>query len=308
MTPMLVGSSQVMVALRATIKRFAPTDLPVLIEGPTGSGKELVATALHAESGRAGPFVPFNVCAIPDSMFEDALFGHVRGAFTGAISDSEGLLKEANNGTLFLDEVSGLSIANQMKLLRVFETGTYRPVGAARDDTSQFRIVAASNENLVQLVTQRQFRTDLLFRIRALVIRVPSLAERMDDLPLLVEHFVSQIGGIDRTMFSAQAISRLERHSWPGNVRELKHIVERIVLMSDGGTVGFADVDAALEYGYSTTEPGVVHAAEYATLYDLLDRHSWDTESAARELGVHRATVYRRMQRCGLMPARRRMR
>src|SRR3954470_19051267 len=191
----IVGDSSAIQQLRALIATVAPTRLPVLVEGPTGSGKELVAAALHQASGRRGRLVAFNVCAIGDALFEDALFGHVRGAFTGAANDSAGFLREADAGTVFLDEISGLPWALQAKLLRAVETGEFRPVGAARDARSDFRVVAATNEHLDDLVECGRFRADLKHRIGGVVISVPTLAERVDDIPDLTRYFARRATG-----------------------------------------------------------------------------------------------------------------
>src|SRR5512146_522674 len=182
----LIGDSKPMQRLRALIARVAPTKVPVLIEGETGTGKELVAASLHKQSRRDGAFVAFNVCALSDSMFEDALFGHAKGAFTGAVGESLGFLREANGGTAFLDEISGLPLAQQAKLLRALETGVVRPIGSARDAITDFRLIAATNERVDDLVDQGRFRPDLAHRLRGLVLTLPTLAERVDDIPALV--------------------------------------------------------------------------------------------------------------------------
>src|SRR6185436_15443756 len=186
----LLGESPVMCRVRALIAMVAPTRLPVLVHGATGTGKEIVAAAIHAESGRRGAFVAFNVCAIGDSMFEDALFGHVRGAYTGAVQDAQGFLREANSGTAFFDEISGLALPLQAKLLRAIELGVFRPIGARHDATSDFRVVAATNEHIHDLVANGRFRADLAHRLGGVVIDLPPLAERVEDIGLLARHFV----------------------------------------------------------------------------------------------------------------------
>jgi DNA-binding NtrC family response regulator len=189
---LLVGESAVMVRLRDLVLRLAPARLPVLVQGPTGAGKELVAQALHRASGRKGRCVAFNACAIPDAMFEDALFGHVRGAFSGASHDHTGYLGEANGGTVFMDEIGSLGIDAQAKLLRAVETRVFRPVGARRDQESDFRLVTATNVRLGDLVGTGRFRPDLAHRISAAVITVPALAEHPEDIPALAEHFARE--------------------------------------------------------------------------------------------------------------------
>src|SRR5689334_2690200 len=192
---LLIGASQPMQQLRALVIRASRSRLPVLIEGPTGAGKELVARALHMGSGRSGDLIAFNVCAIAESVFEDALFGHVKGAFTGAMRDVAGYLAEANGGSLFLDEINGLPLASQAKLLRASVTGLFRPVGAQRDRTSDFRLIAATNDDLASAVAAGSFRRDLLYRLSGLTISVPALSARLDDLPELVQHFLNMEPG-----------------------------------------------------------------------------------------------------------------
>ena len=295
----LVGVSPALVELRATIARFGPTKLPVLIEGPTGSGKELVASALHQASGRPGAHVAFNLCAVSESMFEDALFGHVKGAFTGAVTDRAGFLSEATGGTVFLDEIAGLDLGCQAKLLRAIETGTFRPVGASRDRMSDFRVIAASNESLTDQARQGRFRKDLLHRLAGVVLRVPSLADRPEDIVPLSRHFLARL---ERSLaLSSAAECALVRHAWPGNVRELKLTIERASILSVGNTIETDVVRAAIH-----SQPDCVDApvprdiAERNDLVELLEAVGWDTMRAAEHLGVHRATVYRRMRQWGI--------
>ena len=290
----IIGHSPAVRGLRALIAVAAPSQLPVLIQGPTGVGKELVAAALHSASQRAGRLVAFNVCAIGDSMFEDALFGHVRGAFTGALSDSLGLLREADRGTVFFDEISGLSVALQAKLLRAIETQEFRPVGASRDARSAFRFVAATNEPLDRLVMTGHFRSDLAHRIGAIVIHVPPLVERLEDIEELTQHFLAVNEAAPRDV-DVETLRALQRHTWPGNIRELKQVVEWASVLG-GGLLSARVVELAL----AQRMPGdsrATSALEYVELRNLLNVHGWDTESAARALGVHRATLYRRMKR-----------
>lgn len=294
----LIGSSSSMRSLRSKIVRVAPTTLPVLIQGPTGSGKELVARAIHDLSGRRGSFVAFNVCAIADSMFEDALFGHVRGAFTSASGDMAGYLAEADRGTIFLDEISSLSLSAQAKLLRAIETREFRPVGGRMDRRSDFRVVVATNESVETLVDQQRFRSDLSYRLRGLVLEVPSLRERLSDVSELAEYFVKMLGdGVERRL-SACAVNALSTHHWPGNVRELRQAVESALAMSDGEVITAADFPATLERSGSVSESRSSFARR--RLLTVLEQFDWDTLSASAHLGVARSTLYRRMQRLGL--------
>ncbi len=296
----MVGSSSAMQSLRDLIERAAPLDLPVLIQGPTGSGKELVARALHEGSGRRGRFVAINVCAIPEAMFEATLFGHVRGAFTGATTDARGYLEEADHGTIFLDEISGLPLPLQAKLLRVIETREFRPIGARADRTSDFRLLAATNEPVEALVAEGRFRVDLAHRLMGMVINVPPLHERLSDVPALVRHFINNVVPEGCTVDVRDgALGVLYQHEWPGNVRELRMVVERALALSNQKVITRQDMLHALRAGGLN---GKRHweSPERNRLRQLLEECSWDTALAAKRLGVHRATVYRRMQRFGI--------
>lgn len=304
----IIGDSPPMRELRALILRVARARLPVLVDGPTGSGKELVAQALHAASKRTGRFVAFNVCAISETMFEDALFGHERGAFTGATGDVCGYLGEADGGTLFLDEISGLPLAGQAKLLRAIETRMFRPIGARQDRQSDFRVVAATNENLHGLVRVGRFRNDLLFRLSGMVIEVPPLCDRLEDVPALALHFTQQVSPTGEPVeVTAAALNDLRSYDWPGNVRELRQVIECAVALSGSAVLGRDEIDAALQRAGRhplNVEPAGV-AREW--LREVLEQHGWDTERAAQHLGVHRATVYRRMRQLGLRRRERRV-
>lgn len=294
----IIGDSPPIRRLRALIERVAPASIAVTIEGPTGAGKELVAQALHLASGRAGRCVAFNVCAVADAMLEDALFGHVRGAYTGALSDRPGFLEEADRGTLFLDEVGGLHVGAQAKLLRAIETGVFRPVGARADRRSGFRLVAATNVPLPELVARGEFRPDLSFRLGGFTLIVPPLRERLEDVPQLVEHFATAADPSGRTRFAESALAALRAHDWPGNVRELKHVVERAMLLATTPLVGVEQARAALCVASLAPGSGSPRR-DFAErrLRTVLERNAWSIDAAARELGVHRATIYRRLKR-----------
>jgi DNA-binding NtrC family response regulator len=296
---LLLGHSLSIRRVRALIERVAPTDLPVLIEGPTGSGKELVAQALHLASTRSGSFVAFNVCAIAEGMFEDALFGHLRGAFTGAIQNSPGLLREADRGTLFLDEIGGLALSGQAKLLRALETKEFRPVGGISDVRSDFRLVAASNQNLWTLVRSGGFRNDLAHRLTVFVIRVDALQARPEDIMPLARHFIRTHTSEPNLELAAEAASILNSHEWPGNVRELKHVVQSAAVLSDGRIIRKEDVLQALSW---SDGGGVARqrGTSEQQLLSVLERCTWNVRTAATELGVHHTTLYRRLRRLGL--------
>lgn len=297
-TRLLLGDSNAMLALRESILRIGPSRLPVLIEGETGSGKELVAHALHLASGHNGRFVPFNVSAIPDSMFESTIFGHVRGAFTGATHSSEGFLAEANGGTAFFDEIATMHLAMQPKLLRALETGVYRPVGANADRHSAFRTVSASNERLADRVAEGSFRADLVQRLAGVVLRVPPLRERPEDIEPLVCSFLAQIS-TKPVRLSACAMRALRAYDWPGNVRELRMLVERLVVLTEGDVVSERDIAEVLRTALRAPDlASVTHrarAGERELLLETLRSASGDTMLAALKLGLHRSTLYRRM-------------
>lgn len=286
--------------LRALIARVAPLRMPVLIEGATGTGKELAAALLHRDSGRTGSLVAFNVCALGDSMFEDALFGHVKGAYTGAVAEALGFLREANGGTAFFDEISGLPLPLQAKLLRAIESGVFRPIGASRDAMSDFRTVAATNELLRELVDAGRFREDLMHRLSGITIRMPTLAERVDDIPELARHFVRRASGRDMPV-GPSAMELLQETPWPGNVRELKQVIDASVAFAHRELDTQAVYAALAHRSVSVARPRVVmDLAERRELVTVLERASGDTGRAAQLLGVHRATVYRRMKRHGI--------
>jgi len=298
---LIVGTSQALAHVRELIRIVAPTRLSVLIHGETGTGKELVAAALHEESGRRGSMVAFNVCAIADTMFEDSLFGHVRGAFTGANFDSAGFLKEADGGTAFLDEVSGLPAGLQPKLLRVIETGIFRPVGASRDARSDFRVVSATNQRLSELVESATFRADLAHRLSGVVIQIPALRDRAEDIPALVRHFLTQWAPEAPTVVDPAVLSMMMERQWPGNIRELRQVVESSAVF--GSNVIDRDSFAlAVSSRSENCDVLPMPISARGRLLAELERLGWNTRAVAAGLGVHRATVYRWMRRYRIEP------
>ena len=296
----LLGGSAPMQRVRELITAIAPTTLPVLILGPTGAGKELAARAIHALSGRVGALVCFNAAAVSESMFEDALFGHVRGAFTGAVSDHAGYLAEADRGSLFLDEVASMGTAIQSKLLRAIETGDYRAVGGRTDSHSKFRVVSAANEDMTALARERRFRGDLLHRLAGVVIELPSLAERRNDIPTLARHFLDEDGN-GRLLLDAAAADMLCECPWPGNVRELRHVMALVAAFSTSH-ITTTTLTRALAMRLKPEIALLGDEPERRELADALVRNRWDAERAADELGIHRTTLYRRMKRHSLSP------
>jgi len=243
----LVGTTPAMRELHDLVRRVADADVPVLVLGETGTGKGLVARAVHTESRRARrPFVAVNCAAMPESLLESELFGHVRGAFTGAISSRSGLFETADGGTLFLDEIGEMSPALQAKLLTVLETGRFRPVGDTRERSADVRLITATHRDLRAAAAEKRFREDLLFRLDVVSLEIPALRYRRDDIPLLAEHFLKQ--ALERRpscpvrRFSAEAMQALLDYPWPGNVRELAHVVERVVVLGQQEEVTRAEL------------------------------------------------------------------
>lgn len=321
----LAGESAAIERVRREILLYAPARACVLVEGETGVGKELVARALHRLGGRAGgPFVAVNCGSLPEHLVESELFGHVRGAFTGAHRDHVGLVAEAEGGTLFLDEVEDLPISLQGKLLRLLQEGEYRLVGATRSRRASVRVVAAANQDLRARVSARTFRRDLYFRLEVLRIAVPPLRRRLEDLPLLVAHLVARLPPEERGGAyvgpSDEQLDRLAAHPWTGNVRELSNLVSRAAVHARrfGWPAAWAAAIGALQDAPGpgpdadpgpVADPGVASAAgapgspswsERRALEDVLARHRWRREEAARELGISRVTLWRRMRRVGL--------
>ena len=239
--PRLIGSSAVMQQLREMIVRVARSQAPVHICGESGTGKELVARLIHESGSRSeGPFVAVNCGAIPTELMESELFGHKRGSFTGAVADKKGLVQSAEGGTLFLDEVADLPLHMQVKLLRVVQEKTVRPVGEAREETVDVRILSATHKNLSQLVAEGRFREDLFYRINVIELRVPSLRERSEDIPELAETILARVArrmDMDAARLTAEALQTLEQYAFPGNVRELENVLERALTLSAGGMI-----------------------------------------------------------------------
>lgn len=297
----LVGDSESIRRVRTMVDRVAPTPATVLIEGHTGTGKELIARLLHERSGRRGPFVPVNCGAIPPDLMETELFGHAKGAFTGAHQTREGLFVSARGGTLFLDEVSEMRSDLQVKLLRALEEGMIRPVGADRELPIDVRIIASSQPGLRERVVQRGFREDLYFRLNVVHILLPCLRERRDDIPALVEHFMLRVadefGMAPVTLDDAQ-VAGLCARDWPGNVRELRNVVERTVLMGsppEDESVA-PPVAAEDEVGRYPIE-WTLEQVKQAHIERVLAHHDGNRSATARQLGVSRKTLERRLGR-----------
>jgi two-component system response regulator HydG len=286
----LLGHSLAMGAVRERIQRVADAPAPVIILGETGTGKGLVARALHADSQRAGrAFVSLNCAALPEQLLESELFGYVKGAFTGAVADRAGLFSEADGGSLFLDEIGEMPPSLQAKLLHVLESGTVRPVGAAKQIEVDVRIIAATHRNLGRAVREGTFREDLLYRLDVVSIALPPLRDRRDDIPELLDHFLAEARRkypqTPVTGLSAGALTRLKGHAWPGNVRELAHTVEKLVLLGRAAEIGVEDLRDLLDHGAEAPGRFEFHG-DIIPLRDLERRYaSW----ALAKTGGHRA-------------------
>ena len=314
----LVGGSAAMRALVAQVERVAATGARVLITGENGTGKELVARALHAHSPRArAPFVAVNCAAIPAELIESELFGHVKGSFTGAVADRAGTFELADGGTLFLDEIGDMAPAAQAKVLRVLEDGAVMRIGAAKGRTVDVRVLAATNKRLDAEIAAGRFREDLFYRLNVVPIVVPPLRERRDDIPMLVRHFaeLAAQAGLPARPLEDAAVARLAALDWPGNVRELRNAVERLILLAAGARVTATDVDRLIlprgesDAGAASPLGGLEacatwdefkHAAERAYLQHHLRRHAWNVAETARALAMPRSNLYAKIERHGL--------
>ncbi len=311
----IIGTSEAMLAVRERIEQVAPTPATVLIQGPSGTGKELVARALHALSPRADkPFVAVHCAALAPSLLESELFGHVKGAFTGATEDRKGRFEIADGGTLFLDEISEIDLATQVKLLRVLETRTVEPVGSATPVPVDIRLVAATNRDLRAWVEAGKFREDLYFRLNVVDINLPPLRERQGDLPLLCDAFVREFNpqlGRGILGVAPDAMAALAAYPWPGNVRELRNAIERMMVLAHSDHLTLEDVPRNIREGRAATAapapeaPAEPAEPEEATLIRraLFETHGNRT-AAAKRLGIPLRTLYRRIKTYGLEAAK----
>lgn len=299
----LIGRTEGMCALRRQLDRFAQTNVTVLVRGETGTGKELVARALHFRSRRARmPFVAANVAALPGSMLLSELFGHERGAFTGAYLRHRGLFEQAHGGTLFLDEVGELDPEAQAALLRVLETREVRAVGAERTRVVDVRLVAATHQNLPQMVRQGTFRDDLYYRLNLLVVELPALRYRTSDVPHLAKHILRELAPeFGPRSLTESATKALTDYAWPGNVRQLQNVLRRLVVLTDDVTLTGDHVRVALRY----ERDGVAEcheAATTATVLAVFASENGNITRTARRLGIARSTVRAHLRRAGRGP------
>ncbi|UCG62799.1 MAG: sigma-54-dependent Fis family transcriptional regulator [Candidatus Zixiibacteriota bacterium] len=304
----LVGSSRAMKTLLRSIEKVAPSDATVLITGANGTGKELVATRIYLQSNRRDkPFIKVNCPGIPETLFESELFGHKRGAFTGAVKDYPGKFILADSGTIFLDEIGDLPIECQAKLLRVLETGEVETLGAVDRTHVNVRVICASNRELLGLVDEGKFREDLYYRVSVLVVNVPPLRHRPDDIPLLVGEFLRRFDPAGVTRLAPEAMEVLTAYDYPGNVRQLKNIVERLTILHPETTIGSSEVAIQLAQGApSVPEAGSKALSERLRQYEkeiirqVLVEHAGNIAAAARSLKMDRGNLSRKIRELGL--------
>jgi DNA-binding NtrC family response regulator len=309
----ILGTAEPTSALRETIRRVAPTEATVLLLGENGTGKELAARAIHAGSARSNkPLIIVNCAAIPEALFESELFGHVRGAFTGATEAHRGKFQQADGGTLFLDEIGETPKQAQPKLLRALESGDVETVGGRGPEHVDVRLIAATNRDLPAAVASGEFRPDLYYRLAVVPLRLPSLRERAGDIPILAAHFLDAACRKNRVKpkrLDADAIARLTRHAWPGNVRELRNAMERIAILVADGTVGSSHL-AFLDPGaqVAAVEPGtagsdlasMMERHEREIVLATLERNRWKMTRTAEVLGLERSHLYKKLKALGI--------
>lgn len=317
----IVGKSNAITQVLEMIERVSESDSTVLVTGESGTGKELVAKAIHYNSLRANkPFVPINCGAIPAELLESELFGHIKGAFTGAIANRIGRFEMADGGTLFLDEIGDMSVNLQVKLLRVLQERTFEPVGSTKSIHSDVRVIAATNIDLEKAVEQGKFREDLFYRLNVIPIRIPALRERVSDIPLLFHHFMEHFNRSrqrDLKGVTPQAMEMLSNYNWPGNIRELENLVERLSILKGSGIVDICDLPEkyrqSIQLHYQTQTnldiPDVgmdfnsaVDAYENALITRALEKTGWNRNQAALLLRLNRTTLVEKIKKKGLRP------
>ncbi|HTY99683.1 MAG TPA: sigma-54-dependent Fis family transcriptional regulator [Rhodocyclaceae bacterium] len=302
----LVGRAAAFQRMLELVERVAPSDATVLLLGESGTGKELVAKAIHDASRRAaGPFIAVDCSGLPETLFESELFGHERGAYTGATSSRKGLVESAGGGTLFLDEVGDIPLGMQVKLLRLLETGAYRRVGSAEPRQADIRLVSATHRDLRAMVAAGTFRQDLYYRLNTFPVELPALRERRADVPLLAQSLLARVAPERPIRLSREATELLRHYDYPGNVRELRNIIERATLLCDSGTIEPRHLPEEVRRAQAAPAPAAAYAGapagrERETLAALVARHQGNRKTLAAALGLSERTLYRRLRKFGL--------
>ncbi|MFC1499880.1 sigma-54-dependent transcriptional regulator [Candidatus Zixiibacteriota bacterium] len=301
----IMGASEAVRDMEAFVQKAGQVDVPVLVTGETGTGKEVVARAIHEAGSRSSrTMITLNCGAIPEPLIESELFGHVRGTFTGAISDRHGLFEEADGSTLFLDEIGDLPLASQVKLLRVLQEGLVRRLGGRSDQKVDVRIIAATNRDLESEVSAGTFRKDLFYRLSVLRLRVPTLRERREDIPHLISRFISTYSHREELVLSKRALKALSAYPWPGNVRELENEVARAVTLTEGERIEYSDLSEEMRSPAQLRGTGSLKAAletkERQIIVASLQRTEWNKTETARILGMSRQNLYQRMEHHGI--------
>ena len=304
----LVGSSTMFRDLLATLREVARTDSTVLLTGESGTGKGRVARAIHElSSRREGPFVEANCVVYSEGVLHSELFGHERGAFTGAARTKKGRFELARGGTLFLDEIGEIAASTQLLLLRVLQDRTFERVGGEETLEADVRLIAATNRDLEQAIHEGSFRSDLYYRLNVIPVALPALREHADDIPVLAQHFLAQSAerSGNEVRFSDDALAALIRHAWPGNIRELENLVERLVVLNRDGVIGLSDLPESMRDELpdksSAVVPGTLQDLERLRIVEVLREANGNKKRAALALGIHRSTLYSKMRRYGLM-------
>lgn len=320
----IVGQSPEITAVFEMIERVADSDSTILISGESGTGKELVARAIHYNSGRHEKLmVPVNCGAIPEELLESELFGHVKGAFTGAISSRQGRFEIANNGTVFLDEIGDMSPSLQVKLLRVLQERTFEAVGSTKTIEVDVRVIAATHKDLDVAVANKSFREDLYYRLNVIPIKIPALRQRKTDIPLLIQHFLQHFNSAKRRDvqgFNADAMELMLSYAWPGNVRELENLIERLVILKGQGIIDVRDLPERYQQRNVPINPdkmvvptkgldfnSAVDNFENALIMQALERTGWNRNKAASLLNLNRTTLVEKIKKKGLTPPERSM-
>ncbi len=308
----IIGNDHRMTKIYDMIDSVADTKATVLITGESGTGKSLIARAIHRHSARRDkPFVEVACGALPETLLESELFGHVAGAFTGAVGEKIGKFKLSDTGTIFLDEIATASPGMQVKLLRILQDFEFEPVGGTETFAVDTRVILATNENLTTAVAEGRFRQDLFYRINVINIELPPMRERISDIPLLAEHFLESVRtdcGKNVRGFSDNAMAALQRYRWPGNVRELQNIIERAVLLGKSDMIGLEDLPADLAAAGPVSVDAIgtrtlkqaLEGPERQIILDVLEANNWNRHATAEALGINRTTLYKKMKRLGL--------